>query len=164
MSETTTAPAPGTETTEPTTPQGDPADKPLGPNGEKALSDERAARKAAEKSAADLQAKLDAISRANLSDLEKAQQDAQAYRDQLAEVTRQNTVNKVALAKGVPADLVEFLTGETEDEISTKADVLLARLNTPTTPRPDPSQGSSGALALNGDGIESALKNALGIA
>lgn len=162
MSETTTAPAQGAENAETT--QGDPADKPLGPNGEKALEAERTARKAAEKSAADLQAKLDEIGRANLSDLEKAQQDAQTYREELAKVTHQNTVNKVALAKSVPADLVEFLTGETEDEISTRADVLLARLNTPTTPRPDPSQGSTGAPALNGDGIESALKNALGIA
>lgn len=133
----------GSETT-----QGEPAD--LGDAGKKALTAERDARKAAEKAAADLQAKLDQIEKANLSELEKAQLAAKEAQDQLAEITRQNLRNSVALAKGVPADLAEFLTGDTEDELNAKADTLLTRLNAPTTPLPDPSQGAKG-----GDGQKS---------
>lgn len=130
---------------EPEPQQGEPADNPLGPNGEKALTAEREARKAAEKSATDLKAKLDEIEQANLSELEKSQRAAKDAQDQLAELTRQNLRNSVALAKGVPADLVDFLTGDSEDELNKKADVLLSRLSAPTTPRPDLSQGSKGS-------------------
>lgn len=135
----------------------------LGDSGKKALDAERTARKAAEKSAAALKARLDEIEQANLTELEKAQKAAAEAQAALADVTRQNLVNRVALAKGVPADLAEFLTGDTEDEVAAKADLLLSRLNAPTTPRPDPSQASA-ALPLNGDGIEQSLKSALGIA
>jgi DNA-binding XRE family transcriptional regulator len=137
MSEPTGAPVEGSQDVE-QNPQGEPGDTPLGPNGEKALRAEREARAAAEKAAADYKAKLDEIEKASRSELEKAQE-AQA---QLAEITRQSTVNKVALEKGVPADLVEFLTGDNEEAIAAKADLLLARLNAPKTPKPDPSQGA----------------------
>jgi len=141
MSEPTGAPIEGQPNVE-QNPQGDPGDTPLGPNGEKALKAEREARAAAEKAAADFKARLDEIEKANLSELEKAQREAQEAHNQLAEITRQSTVNKVALAKGVPADLVEFLTGDTEEAIAAKADLLVARLNAPKTPKPDPSQGA----------------------
>jgi len=145
MSEQTGAPAEGAQNPEAT--QGDPADKPLGPNGEKALKSEREARAAAEKQAAELKAQLDQIEAANLSELERAQRAAQEAQSQLAEITRQNLRNSVALAKGVPADLVEFLTGESEQEISAKAEVLMARLSAPTSPKPDPSQGAGSGAA-----------------
>lgn len=124
--------------------QGEPADAPLGPNGEKALSSEREARKAAEKSAAELKARLDEIEQANLSELEKAQKAASDAEARLQEITVQNVRSQVALAKGVPSDLVEFLTGDSEEEISARADTLLSRLNAPKSPRPDPSQGAQG--------------------
>jgi len=127
--------------------QGEPADKPLGPNGEKALESERAARKVADKAVTDLTARLEAIATANLSDLEKAQREATDARATLAEITQQNTRNSVALAKGVPADLVEFLTGDNEEEIGKKADLLMTRLNAPKNPKPDPSQGASGGAS-----------------
>ena len=64
----------------------------------------------------------------------------------------------------MPADLVEFLTGDTEGDIAAKADLLMARLNTPGTPKPDPSQGARGeANALNGDPLLSTIKNKLGL-
>lgn len=159
MSEQTT-----TDTTEPAeqTAEATPEEN-LGDSGKKALDAERAARKAAEKSAAALKARLDEIEQANLTELEKAQKAATDAQAELAEVTRQNIINRVALAKGVPADLTEFLAGETEDEVAAKADLLMSRLTAPTTPRPDPSQASA-ALPLNGDGIEQSLKSALGIA
>jgi hypothetical protein len=124
--------------------QGDPAPKPLGPNGEKALQDERAQRKAAERQAADFKKRLDALEQANLTEVEKAQRVAQDAQTQLAELTRQSLRNKVALEKGVPADLVDFLNGDSEDEIAAKADLLLKRINAPTNPKPDLSQGARG--------------------
>lgn len=160
MSEQTT-----TEPVEPaaTEKQGEPAD--LGDAGKKALAAEREARKAAEKSAAEYAARLKELEQANLSELEKAQRSAKEAQDQLTAITRQNLRNSVALTKGVPADLVEFLSGDTEDEIAAKADTLLARLNAPTSPLPDPTQGARGGEphALNSDGLEQALREKLGI-
>lgn len=144
MSEQTTE----TPATPPATePQGDPATEQLGDGGKKALQDERAQRKAAERQAAEFKKRLDALEQANLSEVEKAQKAAQDAQTQLAELTRLSLRNKVALEKGVPADLVDFLTGDTEDEIAAKADLLLKRISAPTTPKPDLSQGARGETA-----------------
>jgi hypothetical protein len=136
--------------TVPPEPQGEPATKPLGPNGEKALTDERALRRSAEKQAADFKKRLDALEQANLTEVEKAQKAAQEAQTALADATRQNLRNKVALEKGVPADLVDFLSGDTEDEIAAKADVLLKRIGAPTNPKPDLSQGARGEASGSG--------------
>jgi len=159
MSEQATAAEPVTAEA----PQGEPAET-LGDAGRKALTAEREARKVAEKSAAALAERIKQLESANLSELERAQREAAEARSTLEQITKQNLRNSVALAKGVPADLVDFLHGDTEDEIAARADVLLARLNTPTAPRADPSQGARGdALALNSDGLEQALRSKLGI-
>ncbi|MEV7606112.1 DUF4355 domain-containing protein [Paenarthrobacter sp. NPDC089322] len=155
---TTTEAAPAAETT--TEPQE------LGDGGLKALQAERDARKAAEKTAAEYAAKLKGFEDEKLSELEKAQNAANEAAAELAKLRTENTRSKVALAKGLPADLVEFLTGDTEEEVAAKADLLISRLGTPGTPKPDPSQGSKGsqAHALNGDPLLADLKSKLGIA
>ena len=51
---------------------------------------------------------------------------------------------RIALAKGLPADLVPRLRGDTEDDLSADADALLALVNAPRTPKPDSSQGGNG--------------------
>jgi broad specificity phosphatase PhoE len=136
----------------------------LGDGGKKALQAERDARKQAEKTAAELSAKLKSFEDANLSELERAKKAADEAAAELASLRSENVRNKVALDKGVPADLVEFLTGDTEGDIAAKADLLLARLNTPGTPKPDPSQGAKGeAAALNGDPLLSTIKSKLGL-
>jgi hypothetical protein len=116
----------------------------LGDAGQKAIKAERDARKAAERTAADLAARLKSIEDANLSDLERAQAAAAEAAQELAALRVENVRTRVALAKGVPADLIEFLTGSTEEEVAAKADILIARLNTSGTPKPDPSQGAKG--------------------
>ena len=166
MSETTTpTPDPAAATTPPATdptPQGDPAD--LGDAGKKALAEERKRAAAAEKEAKALKARLDEIEAANLSELEKAQKAASDAAARLAEYERTTLRQKVALVKGVPADLVDRLRGDTEDEIAADADALLALVKAPTTPLPDPSQGArGGATPLNSDGLEQALRAKLGI-
>jgi hypothetical protein len=140
------AAAPEPPAATPEQPQGEPATE-LGPNGTKALAEERKQRRLAEKTAADFKARLDALEQANLSEVDKAKKAAQDAQAQLTELTKQNLRNKVALQKGVPADLVEFLSGDSEDEITEKADLLLKRLNAPTSPKSDPSQGARGESA-----------------
>ena len=136
----------------------------LGDGGKKALQAERDARKAAEKANAELNARLKEFEDSKLSDLERAQKEAADNAAELARLRSENVRNKVAIDKGIPADLVEFLTGDTEGDIAAKADLLLARLNTPGTPKPDPSQGAKGeAHALNGDPLLSTIKNKLGL-
>ena len=165
MSETTDAPQ-GTDeaTQEPqqgATPN-DVADT-LGEGGKKAIAAEREARKAAEKTAAELKAKLDEIEQANLSDLEKAQAAAKAATDRLAEIEATNLRQKVAIEKGVPAKWVDRLRGTTEEEIAADADLILADVQqSPTTPKPDLSQGSQGSNAntSTADQFASAIESA----
>lgn len=73
--------------------------------------------------------------------------------------------SRVAITKALPADLLEFLTGSTEDELEAQADKLLARLQTPPTVRvTDVGQGVRTSPALNGDPLLDSLKTSLGIA
>lgn len=160
MSEDTTAVPAAEPAAEPTQ---EPAET-LGENGVKALQAEREARKAAEKAVADLNAKLQGFEDAKLSDIERANKAAADAAAELASLRTENARSKVALEKGLPADLIEFLTGDTAEDMAAKADVLMARLSSPGVPKPDPSQGGSGqAHALNGDPLLDALKNSLGI-
>ena len=147
MSETTDAPAGAENEAQDTQEGATPNDvaEGLGEGGKKALSAEREARKAAEKTAAELKAKLDEIEQANLSDLEKAQQAAKAATDRLAEMEATSLRQKVAIEKGVPAKWVDRLRGDTEEELAADADQILADIQqSPTTPKPDLSQGSQG--------------------
>ena len=147
MSETTGAPEGAENEAQDTQEGATPNDvaEGLGEGGKKALSAEREARKAAEKTAAELKAKLDEIEQANLSDLEKAQQAAKAATDRLAEIEATSRRQKVAIEKGVPAKWVDRLRGDTEEELAADADQILADIQqSPTTPKPDLSQGSQG--------------------
>lgn len=125
-------------------PLGDPADKPPArhvPVEEHA--EERKRRQAAESAAAALQKQLDEINAANLSDLERAQKaaaDAQAAADKAqAEALRYRIAAKNSISD---EDAELFLTGTDEETLARQAARLVER--TPTSPRPDPSQGSKG--------------------
>lgn len=141
--------------------QGDPVE--LGDGGKKALEAERKRANAFEKQLKQFQAAAQQAEADKLSDLEKAQNAAREAAAQLAEYQKTAIRQKVALEKGVPANLVDRLRGDDEDSLSADADELLALLNKPTTPRPDPSQGAKPALPLNGDALENALRSKLGI-
>jgi hypothetical protein len=143
------------------TQQGDPADVPLGPAGEKALKAERELRNAAERQAAEFKAKLDKIEAANLSDLERAQKEAADAKEAAAKATTEALRFRVAAQHGISdedADL--FLTGTDAETLTKQATRLKDR--TPTAPKPDLSQGATHAAALNGDGLTEALARAVG--
>lgn len=91
--------------------------------------------------------RLKEIEDRDLSELEKARRDAEQATSRLAEYEKTTVRQRVALEKGLPASLVGRLQGATEDEISADADALLALIKTPTSPRPDPSQGARTASA-----------------
>lgn len=93
----------------------------------------------------EMEARLKQIEDANLSELERAQREANEARETLATIQRENDRNRVALEKGVPSDLIEFITGDTAEDMAAKADLLLSRLGSnPSTPKPDRTQGASG--------------------
>lgn len=143
MSESTTEQPTEPEATEQ---QGDPVDKPLGENGEKALKAEREARKAAEAERADLKKQLDALNAEKMSDLERAQAAAKAAEEEAAKATSEALRLRVAAKHGISdedADL--FLTGSDVETLERQAARLVER--TPTGPKPDPSQGPKGAGA-----------------
>jgi hypothetical protein len=142
-------------------PQGDPVE--LGDGGKKALDAERKRANALDKQLKAILAEREEAETAKLSELEKAKRAATEAATRLAEYERTTIRQKVALEKGVPASLVARLQGDDEESLSADADALLALLNAPTSPKPDPSQGAKAALPLNGDALEQALRNKLGI-
>lgn len=109
---------------------------------------------------------LDEVKQSQMSDLEKAQKAAQEAQERLTALERNSLRQKVALEKGLPAKWVARLQGSTEEELAADADTILADLgtSTPTTPKPDLTQGGQGATppALNSDALTDSLKRAVG--
>lgn len=139
-------------------PPGDPADKPLGPAGEKALREEREARKALEKQLAEL-APLRQIAAAlagekeptGKSEVQLLQERFDAYEKQLADERLARWRAEIAAEKGLPAKLAARLTGSTREELEADADELKAFIppDKPSTPAPDPTQGARGPVDLD---------------
>ena len=109
---------------------------------------------------------LDEIKRSQMSELEQATAAAEENR-RAAEQARAEALRwRVAAKHGISdEDADTFLTGTDEETLIRQAE-RLASLSSKSgnTPKPDRSQGGSGqAQALNGDGLEQALRSKLGI-
>lgn len=103
---------------------GDGSDGTLGDAGKKALEQERAARRDAEKTAREAQARLRAIEDQGKSDGEKlteAEQRAQKAENRLARVN-------AAIKKKLPLDLADRLIGDTSEELERDAERLAKQL------------------------------------
>lgn len=140
-----------------------------------ALQSERDARKAAEKAAKegrDAARQLQELEDAKKSETEKLTDkltSAETERDQLA---GENVRLRVAIEKGVPADLAARLQGSTREELEEDADTLL-KLVTPAetqdvpagTPRENLRPGATprSSVPLNGDPLLQDIKSKLGI-
>lgn len=157
-----------TETTETTEQGATPSDvAALGEGGKKAIAAEREARKAAEDNAKALQAELDKIRQAQMSDLERAQAEAQAAQQAAQQAQADALRWRIAARHGISDEDAEtFLLGTDEATLTKQAERLQAMAATaPTTPKPDRTQGGTGAPpALNSDALENALRAKLGIA
>lgn len=167
MTTTTTDPA-ATQTAEPAQmTQVEPAD--LGDPGKKALSEERAARRAAEKQANELKTQLDALNRANETALEKAQREATEAAQRESAATAEALRWRIAAKHGITDEDAEtFLTGTDEATLTRQAKRLAALSTTASTttqpgPRPDLTQGGKPAAGTSSPEQDFAnfLQNAL---
>lgn len=129
--ETTTATEEAAETTTQETEQPDKAE----------LDRIRAALNKANKEAEKLRLEKKEREDAQLSEIEKARRDADEAAQELATLRRDSLRQKVALETGLPAKWVGRLQGDSEEELAADAASILADLNKPRTPAPDPSQG-----------------------
>lgn len=67
---------------------------------------------------------------------------------------------------GIPEEFQDLVQGSDAESLSASAEKVRALIEKTNVQKPGyvvPAEGGAPALALNGDGIESALKNALGI-
>ena len=131
-------------------------DKPLGPGGEKALREEREARKALEKQLAEL-SPLKQLAEAlggkatgdGKTDMERLTERLSQHETELASERSARYRAEVAASKGLTAQQAARLQGATREELDADADALLALFPAapagPRNPAPDPSQGSRGA-------------------
>ena len=137
-------------------PEDGPDDKPLGPNGEKALKSERDARKAVAAELATLKQGLAAALGGNEDGGKPSTDDAlAAITSQLADMKHENTV--LALAnqhKITDTDDIDLLRATRDGDALAKLAARLATTPAPTggdggkskpgTPKPDPTQGGDG--------------------
>lgn len=128
-------PATGAETEPTETPTNEPAPPTpdLGDAGKRAIQSERDARKAAERRAADAEAKVQEFEDANKSETERlaGQAGREKKRADEADARAVSAEAKalrlqVALDKQVPAELIDRLRGETKEELEADAEALMA--------------------------------------
>lgn len=98
--------------------------------------------------------KLAALEESQKTEAQKVADRAEQAEKRASESERSLARYKVAVAKKLPAELVDRLRGDTEEEIAADADALLALVKvTNGDPKPDLSQGSrttaSGAPDMN---------------
>lgn len=135
----TTSTEGGNETGESATDTGrqESAHEGLGEAGQKALSEERKARKAAERGQAASQKQLDDMARRlkefedrDKSDLDKLTERASTAEQTAASATAKLLRYEVAAAKKLPSEWAARLQGSTQEELETDADQLLEVLGT----------------------------------
>ena len=102
---------------------------------------------------------LEKSRQAQMTDVERAQAAASEAEKRAAAAETAMLRYRVAATKQLPADLVDRLRGDTEEEMLADADTLL-KLVKPAAPKPDPTQGARGA----GSGVDmnSLLRSAAG--
>lgn len=138
---------PPVDPVEPATPApADPVDPPVDPPADVTpdpaeLERLRAALTKANKEAEKNRLRLKEVDDAKLSEIEKARRDAAEAAQELANLRRDSLRQKVALDAGLPAKWVARLHGDDEESLRADALEILADLNKPRTPAPDPSQG-----------------------
>lgn len=107
-----------------------------------------------------LQARIDEIESANLTDVERAVKETEAKIP--SAVAEQLRTYLTDLHGFDPEDATLYLTSNDPETLLRQAAGLVKRSAAPVTPKPDPSQGAQHALALNSDGLTEALSRAVG--
>jgi hypothetical protein len=116
-------------------------------------------------------AKYDEVEQASKTELQRITERAEAVEAELAQ-TKSDALRLTVIARHqIPEDHQDLVFGETEDELTKRAEKVqaLVGLQAAAAAAPGvrelfvPAEGSTAPTALNGDGIESALKAKLGI-
>lgn len=153
--------------TEPVTEPAADAKSELGEGGVAALKAERDARKAAEKVANELAAKVKEFEDRDKSEAEKLQEQLNDLSTRASAAERENARLSVIAKHQIPADYQDLIQGADEATLEASAAKVRALVDA-TAPKDRaslviPDEGGHPNLALNGDGLEAALKKALGI-
>ena len=111
-------------------------DDKLGDSGKRALSQERSARRAAERQLKDMQTRLQQYEDAQKSELQRAQEAAQRYEQELNITRGANARLMAAAVHNLPPDLIDLLGDGTEEEIDARAKLLAEKLAAATPPPP----------------------------
>lgn len=108
-------------------------------------------------------AELGKIRESQKTEAQKAQDELDQAKRELADERLARTRAEVAAEKGIPANL---LTGSTREELEASAEALIqfrGEQGTQRTPRPDPNQGKPAGTALtNGDQFAAFFETQLG--
>ncbi|GAA1333901.1 hypothetical protein GCM10009592_28610 [Brachybacterium rhamnosum] len=108
-------------------------DEPLGENGIKALKSERLRASQAKKRADAAEARLKEIEDAEKTELQRAQErisELEKANKDFEDAKRRTELRASVLAeKNVPSEWADFVTGDTEDEMTKAADRILANLS-----------------------------------
>lgn len=112
--------------------------------------------------------KLAEIEEANKTEAQKLQEQLTALQERAATAERDKERLAVIAKHGIPADYHDLVHGSTAEALEASAAKVKSLIQTTAQPQQSasfviPDEGGSPNLALNGDGIESALRNALGI-
>lgn len=114
-------------------------DKPLGEAGERALEAFKQRAREAEakvKELSPLAEKARELEEANATELEKATSQRDTFKTEAETKAAENLRLRVALDKQIPADLIDRLRGDTQEELEADADKLLSLVKT-EAPAPD---------------------------
>lgn len=123
------------------------------------------ARAKANKAAAD---KLTELEESKKSETQKLQEQLAQFQERASQAERDRERLSVIAKHGIPEEYHDLVHGTDADSLEASAAKVKALIASNAAPAQEatfiiPSEGGSPNLALNGDGIESALKNALGI-
>lgn len=103
-------------------------DDKLGDNGKRALTSERRARREAEKQLSEIRTELAQYRDAEKTELQKAQDAAKRYEQELTTTRVANARLMAAAVHNLPPDLIDLLGDGTEDEIDARAKLLAEKL------------------------------------
>ena len=127
---------------------GEPQDKPLGENGEKALKAERDRANELDKQLKEATAKLDEIARQNETELETAKREASEAAKNAETATVAAFREAAVKFGGISAEDADlFLTGNDVETLAKQAERLVERTPTTPQPKPDLTQGGNGGIA-----------------
>jgi hypothetical protein len=113
--------------------------------------------------------RLAEIEESKKSETQKLQEQLSTLQERAATAERDRERLAVIAKHGIPEDYHDLVHGSDSESLAASAAKVKSLIATSAAPQNEasfviPSEGGSPGLALNSDGIESALKKALGIA